>query len=123
MTNKEIMKTYESLMKMRDRSTTRFPARVSFAIARNIRTLEPIYEDIISSRLEVLKEYGDPTDTPGFFTPKIGKEKVMNDELNAIDDTEVSNITLQGISFTDIENFDLSIEDMDAIYFMLDGWY
>ena len=120
MTNKEIRTEYEKLCELRERSTTRFPARVSFAIVRNIREMQPIYEDIMLTRMEVLQKYGDPVeDQPGYFAPKIGKEKIMKDELEAIDKAEPVAHVLQGISFSDIENLDLSIADMDALNFML----
>lgn len=120
MTNKEVMETYEKLCELRERSTTRFPAKVSFAIVRNIREMQPIYEDIITTRLEVLQKYGDPTDEPGYFSPKIGKEKIMKEELDAINNIEPS-IIINMIMFSDIENLDLSIADMDALSFMVDG--
>lgn len=121
MINKKIMENYEKLCELRERSTTRFPARVSFAIVRNIKTLQSIYEDIIAVRLEILQKYGDPADEPGYFSPKIGKEKVMKEELDSIDKAETPINQIQYISFSDIENLDLSIADMDALSFMVDG--
>lgn len=121
MTNKEIITSYEDLIDLRKSSTTRFPARVSFAIARNIRALKPIYEDIINIRMETLKEHGEPVaGEVGYFSPKLGHEEIMKKELEAIDNTEAAVCALQRFSFKDIENLDLSISDMDALYFMLD---
>lgn len=119
MKNIEIMSNLEKLIKMRDNSSIRFPARVSFAIARNIRVMLPIYEDIYNARMDILKEHGELVGQSDFFSPKEGHEEQIAKELEAINQTECD-CSIQKFPFNDIENLELSIDDMDTLYFMVD---
>lgn len=121
MKNRDILKAFEGLMKIREKSEINFPARIAYAIARNIRILHPVYEDIVSTRIEILRKYGDPVpDEPGYFSPKTGEEQIMNDELRAIDEIESNCSDLQRISLSDLAEINFSVADMEALYFMVD---
>lgn len=118
MLNKDIITNYKNLIELRNNNTNQFPAKVSYAIARNARVLQPIVEDIETTRLSIINKYGEPVeDSPGYFSPKEGQEDIMMKELKSLEETE-TNVELAYISL-DFLNLDLSIADMDALYFMI----
>ena len=116
MLNKDIITTYTNLASLRESSQQRFPARVSFAITRNIRLLQPIVEDFDASRRELILQYGTPTGEDDQYIindiPAFNKE--ASDLENA--DTEVN---LTKINISDIESLDLTVQEMDALYPMI----
>lgn len=121
MKNHEILDTYEALISLRERSETRLPASTVYAIIRNMRILQPIAEDITIARMDVLKEYGDPVpEQPGFFSPKIGKEDEMNKALEDLASIE-NDVDFIKIPISSLDGLKLSMADMDALYFMVDG--
>lgn len=121
MTNQEIVQNYESLVSLKKDNTIFFPAQVAYAITRNLRTLQPLYEDIINHRAQIIEANADPIDgEPGFFKPREGHEETLNGEIRALyqydNETTISKITLN-----DLSRLNLSIANMDALYFMVDG--
>lgn len=118
MLNKDIMSCFEGLQNLRQAASRRLPARTSFAIVRNIKTLQPVVEDIQSAYNELIMKYAEPIEGDKFRV----KEENMTEfttELNNLYnlDTEVSIIK---INFADIENFDFSLEETEALYFMIE---
>lgn len=118
MLNKDIISSFEGLQKLRQAASRRLPARTSFAIVRNIKTLQPIVEDIQTAYNELIMKYAEPIEGDKFRV----KEENMSEfttELNSLYnlDTEVPIVK---IKFTDIENLDFSLEETEALYFMIE---
>lgn len=121
MRNEEVELNFINLSNMAN-YVTKFPSKVAYAIVRNRRILEPIYQDIILCKRNILEKYGRLDETKGAGYYDLGSEENVNKakrELEEVDkiDTEV---TINKISFSDIENLSLSLQEMDALYFMLD---
>lgn len=120
MLNRELIQIYDNLYKLSERNEVRFPAKVSFCITRNIKMLMPIAEAFELARITILQDYGiEAEDKPGFYKIKPDKAEIAMKELQDLENTEVD-LTLQKIKLQDIENLDLSIQDMDALYPMLE---
>ena len=118
MLNKDILSTFEGLQSLRQEANRRLPARTSFAIVRNVKTLQPIVEDIQSSYNELIMKYAEPIEGEKYRV----KEENMGEfttELNNLYslDTEVPIIK---IKFSDIEDLDFSLEETEALYFMIE---
>jgi len=62
MKNNEIISCYEGLQNLRQAATRRLPARTSFAVIRNLKTLQPIVEDIQTAYNEIIAKYADPVE-------------------------------------------------------------
>nr|DAP43414.1 MAG TPA: Protein of unknown function (DUF1617) [Caudoviricetes sp.] len=58
MLNKDIVTMYRGLTSLASDLETKLPAKVSFAIVRNIKLLAPIVEDIDFARQSVAATYG-----------------------------------------------------------------
>jgi hypothetical protein len=62
MKNSDIMSCYEGLTNLRQGANRRLPARTSFAIIRNLKTLQPIVEDIQTAYNELIIKYAEPVE-------------------------------------------------------------
>lgn len=126
MINKDIETNYVQLASLKDNNVIKFSSRVAFAIVRNIKILQPIYQDIITTRHAIVKKYGTLVSQDAErgdyydFGSEEKLEEVMQ-ELKALDEVETS-VDIQKIKFSDIEDINLSIEEMNALYFMLDEY-
>lgn len=120
MTNKDILSCFEGLQKLRQAADRRLPARTSFAIVRNIKTFQPIVEDFQDAYRELLNKYADLID---------GDRYQVKEENLAIFNTELDNLynldidcQIVKINFADIENLDFSLDETEALYFMIEDW-
>ena len=118
MLNKDIMSCFEGLQNLRKATDRRLPARTSFAIIRNIKTLQPIVEDIQSTYRDLVDKYAEPIDNE-HFRVKEENIKIFSDESNALYNLNTE-VPIIKISFTDIENFEFSLEEIEALYFMIE---
>nr|DAR80365.1 MAG TPA: Protein of unknown function (DUF1617) [Caudoviricetes sp.] len=69
MLNKDIVTMYRGLTSLASDLETKLPAKVSFAIVRNIKLLTPIVEDIDFARQSVATSYGVEVDG-GYSIPE-----------------------------------------------------
>nr|DAM21847.1 MAG TPA: Protein of unknown function (DUF1617) [Caudoviricetes sp.] len=69
MLNKDIVTMYRGLTSLASDLETKLPAKVSFAIVRNIKLLTPIVEDIDFARQSVAATYGVEVDG-GYSIPE-----------------------------------------------------
>lgn len=121
MTNQEVVTLYGGLMSLYGNESLRFPAKVSFAIMRNLRMIESIAQDVISARMKILETYADPIpDSLGSFKAKKGQEDILNKELRELDMVE-NNLDFYTITTNDLEGLDLSLSDIDTLFFMISG--
>ena len=118
MRNQDIISSFEGLQKLRQAANRRLPARTSFAIVRNIKTLQPIVEDIQAAYNELIMKYAEPIEEDKFRVKEENKTEFTTEHKNLYSlDTDVSIVK---IKFTDIENLDFSLEETEALYFMIE---
>lgn len=121
MTNREIEDAYVALTKLQENAELRFSAGVAYAIVRNMKILKPIVEDIVLTRIKILQKYGDPIDDqPGYYIPKEGQEETLEKALKELEQID-NDINIYQIGMSALNSVDLSIADMEALYFMVDG--
>lgn len=119
MLNKDILTMYSGLAGLASDLEARLPAKVSFAIMRNIRNLSPIVEDIETARRQIIVDHGGVA--VGDDQMQIQHDQVDDcqrcfDELGNMD----VDIALVKIRFEDIESLNLSIPMAQALEFMLE---
>lgn len=120
MKNKEIYSNYIQLLTLKENKKLRFPAKVSFAIIYNIKTFFPIVETYEWTKDEIINQYAVKDEIhPGYYHIKEGNQNKVQQELTDLDNLETE-ISIQRIKIQDIENLELSIQDMEALYFMLE---
>lgn len=117
MLNKDIVTMYRGLTSLASDLETKLPAKVSFAIVRNIKLLTPIVEDIDFARQSVAATYGVKVDG-GYSIPE-QQINTVNQELTAIAETEVD-VPIVKVKMSDIENLNISVGIAEALEFMIE---
>lgn len=117
MLNKDIVTMYRGLTSLASDLETKLPAKVSFAIVRNIKLLTPIVEDIDFARQSVAATYGVEVED-GYSIPEQQIDTV-NQELTAIAETEVD-VPIVKVKMSDIENLNISVGIAEALEFMVE---
>ena len=118
--NRDIITMYQGLSQLASNEGMRLPARVSFAVVRNLKMLIPIIEDIDMARQSIAETYGtlDVNNPTQYRIPENNRDTV-NQELNAIMETEVD-VPLVKIKMTEIEDLNISIAMAEALMFMVE---
>lgn len=120
MKNQDIITCFDGLANLREGSSTRFPARVSYAIARNIKLLQPIVEDIQTAYNGLINQYAEPIEgEPTKFKVKENNITILNEEVTKLYNME-TDVSLVKIKFSDIESLELSIKDTEALMLMIE---
>lgn len=118
--NRDIIIMYQGLSQLASNQEMRLPARVSFAVARNLKMLIPIIEDIDMARQSIAETYGTlDIDNPTQYRIPENNRDTVNQELDAIMETEVD-VPLVKIKMTEIEDLNISIAMAEALMFMVE---
>lgn len=118
MKNKDILTCADGLYSLREAATQRLPARITFAIIRNLKLLQPIVEDIQTTYTEVLTKYATRTES-GQYQIKDGCLDKLNAEMNDLYNTD-TDVQLVKIKFEDIENLEFTLAETESLYWMLE---
>ena len=120
MLNRDIITMYQGLSQLASNEGMRLPARVSFAVVRNLKMLIPIIEDIDMARQSIAETYGTlDVDNPTQYRIPENNRDTVNQELDAIMETEVD-VPLVKIKMTEIEDLNISIAMAEALMFMVE---
>lgn len=94
MINSEILNLYKGLQTIKNSGDIKFPARTTFIVVRNMKTLEPIVESLIETKNQLLKELGipDEKDPNSFFIPENNRKNLLNRLKNLIILTMISSL-------------------------------
>lgn len=118
--NRDIITMYQGLSQLASNEGMRLPARVSFAVVRNLKMLIPIIEDIEMARQSIAETYGTlDIDNPTQYRIPENNRDTVNQELDAIMETEVD-VPLVKIKMTEIEDLNISIAMAEALMFMVE---
>ncbi|MCM1217885.1 MAG: hypothetical protein NC548_25635 [Lachnospiraceae bacterium] len=122
MKNKQILANYDALVQLKSKDDIRLPVKVSYAVTRNSRILEPIVEDIETLRNKIITEYGEPVpNQPGMYREKPGQDPgVLYDKIEELMNVETE-VPIQKISIEDLDGLSFSFSEIDALYFMIEG--
>lgn len=118
--NRDIITMYQGLSQLASNEEMRLPARVSFAVVRNLNVLIPIIKDIDMARQSIAETYGTlDVDNPTQYHIPENNRDTVNQELDAIMETEVD-VPLVKIKMTEIEDLNISIAMAEALMFMVE---
>ena len=119
LTNEQICDYYIALSNLKD-SKKLLPVKVSYAIVRNIKLFQPIVESVDTVRLEVLVKYGTPSvSQSGSYDIPPENIEVVGKELKDLGSSE-NEVNVLTIKLDALDGYELSVEEMDALYFMID---
>lgn len=111
MKNQDIWDAYEGLSELSS-NNIKFKAVTSFLLAKNKRTLEPIYKALLETREKLFKKYGEQVEE-GWRIPKENTDLFKN-EFNILMDTETY-INIDKISIENFEDEKIEINLMEKL--------
>ena len=118
--NKDIIEYYEVLSTGFKDNTKYLPAKISFIIQKNIKMLKELSEEIYSARNNIIQNYGiqDEEDKDSFIIPKEFQE-ITQKELDDLIEME-QEVNILKLKFSDIENLEFTMNQMEALIFMIE---
>lgn len=120
LTNLEIATLFTKLTSLFQQKVS-FPARTAFILIRNLHTLQPIVADINEVQLKIATSYGEPiAGQPGMYKARPGEEHHLAEEIQSLNNEAVE-VSLIKIPLSDIESINLTLEDMEALYPLLES--
>lgn len=120
LTNQEIYSYAIALSNAFADNSQRFPMKVNFYLQKNKKTLMELGQDIEESRLDIIRNYGEPTgDGIQYIIPKEKVElaqKELEDLLNLEQEVQIYKINIDNLP----DDIILTTGQMEAIMFMID---
>lgn len=118
LTNQEIYEKATEITVAFSNETKYIPVKLNFAIQKNLSVLSKLKEEIENNRVKIASEYGKlNSEGTQFIIEKENREKVEQ-ELNDLFTME-QEIDIRTCSLSQIEGIDLTMEQMQAIMFMI----
>ena len=119
LTNEQIYKNCEQLLKSFNDNTKYFPGKITFIIQRNKKTLLDICKTIDEVRASIAANYGEPDpENPGSYIIPAETRALAQIELNDLS-AAAQEVNIIMLDYKDIENVEFTPNQMDAILFMI----
>ena len=120
MTNKQIYSLYDNLSFLMKDCTKNLPVKIAYPIVRNYKQFYDIMQDLQIMRQQIIDKYGKPSlEKEGYYIAKEGYEDQFKNEIQGLDEID-NDIKIYKIKFKDLEPLELSLQDLDALYFMIE---
>lgn len=118
--NIKIIQYFELLKENFNNNSKYLPAKIAFIIQKNIKLLKELSEEIYVLRDSIIKHYGvqDINDLDSFIIPDEYKE-IAQKELDDLTELE-QEVNILKLKFSDIENLEFTMNQMEAIMFMIE---
>lgn len=117
MKNGEVIKLYEALSRICSQKDLKLKVSMGYTFLKNKEKLYPEAKIIYEMRQQILMEYGTEDKNGDIVVLKENIEEVsqkINDLMDIENDVEVSMISLE-----DLEGYELNMEDIEAIQYMI----
>lgn len=115
--NSNIIQHYEKLNQAFNDNTKYFPAKLVFAIRKNINILKTASDEINSTRDNIIIHYGTPSEDGTYFIPPEQRATAQK-ELDELLDME-QEISLFKLNLLAIEDIEFTSNQMEALIFMI----
>ena len=109
----------------------RFPVKISYAIAKNVKKLAEEHADYEKQRIKLCEEFankdndGNPVSVDGKYDIPNDSLKEFNDSVNELRDTEID-VDIHSVSFSELDKCDTNerydiptVSDVSSMEFML----
>jgi hypothetical protein len=120
LTNNEIYGYALALNEAFADNTQRLPMKVNFYLQKNKKTLMELGQDIEESRLDIIRNYGEPTEDGTQYSIPRDKieaaQKELEDLLTLEQEVNIYMISADSLS----DDISLTTGQMEAIMFMID---
>lgn len=118
LTNKEIYNAATGIVAAFGQETKYIPVKLNFAIQKNLATFSSLQQEIEDSRLKIAKEYGALDQDNKRYIIDESRAKEAEQELTDLLNME-QEVEIRTCSLSVIEDIDLTLEQMQAIMFMI----
>ena len=120
MKNFEIYEIAKALVEVFADSTQYLPIKVNFFIQKNKNTLISMAQDIETSRMEIIQNYGTPNEDGSQFMIDPDKIELASKELDDLFNIE-QEVNIHKINIENFpEDISLTTGQMEALMFMID---
>ena len=119
LTNQQIYENAMGIMMAFSSEAKKYiPVKLNFAIQKNLATLAVLRDEIEKNRMAILTEYGTLNEEQSQYDIKPEDQEKVNQELIDLFTIE-QEVEIKMCSLADIETIDLTMEQMQAIMFMI----
>lgn len=119
LTNEQVCDSYVALSNLKN-SKKVLPIKVSYAIIRNIKLLQPIVESIDMVKVDIFTKYGTRNTTnPGSYDISAESIDIVNTQLKELSSAE-NEVDILTIKLDALDGYELTVDEMDALYFMIE---
>ena len=116
LTTRDIVFLYDTVAKIANKQDIeRAPIDVKFLLVRNIRAMQPIYQEFIDARKKLLLE--NSTEIEGTADRRATAEQAVyiNNEIEKLEAVEVE-IPISSISLSKLEALNLDVVELSGLY-------
>lgn len=117
-------------MTLNNVGTKKLPVKLSFVLARNLKKLQEVVQDIDAKRNELLNRYGEKDEKGELIVGENGSVKIpeaekfmdeLNEVLNADIEITLDKVTVEDVEKCDSEKYDsLTVDEMGAMEYMFE---
>lgn len=118
LTNQEIYEKATEITVAFSNETKYIPVKLNFAIQKNLSVLLKLKEEIENNKIKIAYEYGKLNSEGTQFIIEKENRKKAEQELNDLFSIE-QEVDIKTCFLSQIEGIDLTIEQMQAIMFMI----
>lgn len=120
LTNNDIYSYAVALNEAFSDSTQRLPIKINFYLQKNKQTLVNLGQDIENARLEIIRNYGEPSENDSTYSIPADKVEKAQQELMDLlaleQEVEIYKINSETLP----DDISLTTGQMEAIMFMID---
>lgn len=117
-TNQQIYETIASMVSAFQDEKKYIPVKLNFAMQKNLATLTKHQEEIEKSRIAIGQAYGSLDESQQRYIIDESRKKEAEQELQDLFEIE-QEVDIKTCPIQTIENLDLTLEQMQAILFMI----
>ena len=120
MKNFEIYESAKAINEAFTDNTQYLPVKVNFFIQKNKSTLLALAQDIEAARMNIIRNYGEPTEDGNSYSIPKEKIEIASKELNDLFEIE-QEIDIKKVNIDNFpDDISLTTGQMEALMFMID---
>ena len=120
MKNFEIYESAKAMNEAFADNTQYLPVKVNFFIQKNKSTLLALAQDIEAARMNIIRNYGEPTEDGNSYSIPKEKIEIASKELNDLFEIE-QEVDIKKINIDNFpDDISLTTGQMEALMFMID---
>ena len=120
LTNTQIYNYAQALNTAFTEKELHLPVRINFYLQKNAQTLAEASKGIEESRMAIIRQYGEENQENGTISVPLSNIEAASAELNDLFNLE-QDLNIYTVSIEKFGEMELSLEQMNALMFMIEG--